>query len=72
MEHTRIDATPRKRFMQAVSDELTKFERCEAELRKSERQERAAELHLPLDRAPTSYEPTPRSRHAGRSNQRRA
>ncbi len=51
MEYTRIDATPRERFMQAVSDELTKFERHEAELRKRDRQERAAELHLPLDRA---------------------
>lgn len=47
MENARADVTERKRFMQAVSDELTKFERHEAELRKRERQERAAELRLP-------------------------
>jgi hypothetical protein len=51
MENVRVDVTERKRFMQAVSDELAKFERHEAELRKRERQERAAELRLPLDRA---------------------
>jgi hypothetical protein len=52
MEHTRIDTTVRERFMQVVSDELAKFERQEAELRKDERQERAARLHLPIGEAP--------------------
>jgi hypothetical protein len=51
MEHARKDAAPRERFLQTASDEPTKFERQDAELRKRERQERAAKLHLPLDRA---------------------
>jgi hypothetical protein len=51
MEHTRIDAAARERFLQTADDELTKFERQDAEFRKRERQERAAKLRLPLDRA---------------------
>jgi hypothetical protein len=51
MERTRIDASARDRFLQTADDELTKFERQDAEFRKHERQERAAKLRLPLDRA---------------------
>jgi hypothetical protein len=34
-------------FMQAANEEFTKFERQEAELRKEQRRERAAQLHMP-------------------------
>jgi len=57
MEHTRIDTTARERFMQVVSDELAKFERQEAEIRKGERQERAAKLHLPVGEALSRHQP---------------
>ena len=48
MECTQIGVTPREAFMRAVQKELAKFERQEIEFRKKDRQERAAELHIPL------------------------
>jgi hypothetical protein len=51
MEHFPIEQTVWERFERTASEEMTKFERQEAELRKSERQERAAKLRLPLDKA---------------------
>jgi hypothetical protein len=48
MEHTPIGATSRERFIRAAQKEMAKFERREMEFRKKDRDERAAELHLPL------------------------
>ena len=48
IEHTRLGATSRERFMQAAEREMAKFERWEMEFRKKDREERAAELQLPL------------------------
>ena len=42
--------TSRTRFMQAVSEELTKFERCEREFRKKDRDERAKGLQMPVEK----------------------
>ena len=39
----------RDQYMQAANEEFTKFERQEAELRKEQRRERAAQLHMPLE-----------------------
>jgi hypothetical protein len=41
---TQAGGTSRTRFMQNVSEELTKFERCEREFRKKDRDERAKGL----------------------------
>jgi hypothetical protein len=38
------------RFVRAVSEELTKFERCEREFRKKDRDERAKGLQMPVER----------------------
>jgi hypothetical protein len=46
----RISNTTRDRFMVEVNAELLKFERREGELRRIEREERAAKLQLPLDK----------------------
>jgi hypothetical protein len=40
--------TPRDRLLEAVRKELAQFERRENEFRKQDREERAAELRLPL------------------------
>ena len=48
MELTQVAATARDRFMQAAQKEMAKFERQEIEFRKKDRQERAAELELPV------------------------
>jgi hypothetical protein len=48
MEHTHLGATSRERFTRAVEQEMAKFERREMEFRKKDRDERAAELRLPL------------------------
>jgi hypothetical protein len=40
--------TPRDRLLEAVRKELAEFERRENEFRKQDREERAAELRLPL------------------------
>lgn len=41
---------PRSRILEAAQKELGEFERKESEFRKRDREERAAELRLPLDR----------------------
>ena len=48
-----IAKTPREHFMRAVDDEFAKFERKENAFRRAEREERAAQLRLPVaqDRA---------------------
>ena len=43
---THIAKTSRERFLQAVNDELDRFERRENEFRKKEREGRAKELRL--------------------------
>jgi hypothetical protein len=48
MEHTQIAVTPRDHFLQAAKKEMMKFERQEIEFRKRDRDERAAELQIPL------------------------
>jgi hypothetical protein len=50
MEHTQIAVTPREHFMHAAKSELARFERHEIEFRKKDRQERAAELQIPLSK----------------------
>lgn len=39
----------RKPFREAAHEEMVKFERRENEFRRKDREERAAELHLPLE-----------------------
>ena len=46
---TQLALTPRDRFLQAAEKEMIDFERREIEFRKMERQERAAELRLPIE-----------------------
>ncbi|BAC51025.1 bsr5760 [Bradyrhizobium diazoefficiens USDA 110] len=48
-ENAHQDATRRNHLLEAAHEEMVKFERKENEFRKRDRQERAAELHLPLD-----------------------
>ena len=48
--HTQLAITPRDRFLEAAQKELIAFERREREFSKKERQERAAQLQIPLDR----------------------
>jgi len=48
--HTQLVVTSRDRFLQAAQNELIAFERREREFSKRERQERAAQLQIPLDR----------------------
>ncbi|MDH2345296.1 hypothetical protein [Bradyrhizobium sp. SSUT77] len=43
------DTTRRNPLLEAAREEMIKFERNENEFRKKDREERAAELHLPLD-----------------------
>lgn len=50
IEHTDVARTSHDILMQVVDEEFTKFERQEAELRKEQRQERAAQLHIPLEK----------------------
>jgi hypothetical protein len=45
---TQLAVTPRDRFLQAAEKEMIDFERREIEFRKKEREERAAELRLPI------------------------
>jgi hypothetical protein len=47
---TQAAGTSRSRFMQAVSEELTKFERREREFRKKDRDERAKGLEMPVEK----------------------
>ena len=44
------DADRRNQLLEAAQQELAKFERKENEFRRKDREERAAELRLPLDR----------------------
>ena len=48
-ERTQLAITPRDRLIEAARKELSEFERREIEFRKKDRQERAAELRLPLE-----------------------
>ncbi|MBW7973053.1 hypothetical protein [Bradyrhizobium sp. BR 10289] len=48
-ESTQHEATRRNSLLEAAHEEMVKFERKENEFRRKDRQERAAELHLPLD-----------------------
>jgi hypothetical protein len=50
MEHTHMSATSRDRFIRAAEKEMAKFERREMEFRKKDREERAAELQIPLSK----------------------
>lgn len=45
-----LEETPRKSFMEAAEREMFAFERKEREFRKKAKQERAAELGLPLSK----------------------
>jgi hypothetical protein len=48
--HTQLAITPRDRFLKEAEKKMIDFERREIEFRKKERDERAAELRLPLER----------------------
>jgi hypothetical protein len=50
-EHTQLAMTPRDRFLEAAQKELAAFERREREFSKKERQERAAELQIPVQKS---------------------
>jgi hypothetical protein len=50
MEHTHMSAASRDRFIRAAENEMAKFERREMEFRKKDREERAAELQIPLSK----------------------
>ncbi|WP_456621267.1 MULTISPECIES: hypothetical protein [unclassified Bradyrhizobium] len=47
-ENTQRDAARRNHLLEAALEEMVKFERKENEFRKKDREERAAELRLPL------------------------
>ncbi|WP_198034868.1 hypothetical protein [Bradyrhizobium sp. WSM1417] len=47
--NTHHDTNRRIPLLEAAREEMSKFERKENEFRKKDREERAAELHLPLD-----------------------
>jgi hypothetical protein len=51
MEYTQMAVISHSAFMRAVAKEMSKFERQEIEFRKKDREERAAELHIPLKEA---------------------
>jgi len=57
MSKRKSSKTPREYFMQAVEDELAKFERKEIALQRTDRDERAAKLGLPAS-SELSSEPT--------------
>ncbi|MBR1169910.1 hypothetical protein ACNJYD_13945 [Bradyrhizobium sp. DASA03005] len=46
---THHDTIRRKPLLEAAHEEMVKFERKENEFRRKDREERAAELHLPLN-----------------------
>lgn len=48
-ENARHDAIRRNHVLEAAHEEMVKFERKENEFRKKDREERAAELRLPLN-----------------------
>lgn len=47
-ENTHLDAGKRNSLLAAAQEEMVKFERKENEFRRKDREERAAELQLPL------------------------
>jgi len=47
-EDTHLDSGKRNSFLAAAQEEMMKFERKENEFCRKDREERAAELHLPL------------------------
>ena len=47
---TQLAITPRDRFLQAAEKEMINFERREIEFRKRDREERAAELRLQIEK----------------------
>jgi hypothetical protein len=49
IEYTHHDAIRRNDLLAAAQEEMVKFERKESEFRRKDREERAAELHLPLN-----------------------
>jgi hypothetical protein len=49
--HTQLAITPRDRFLEAAQKELAAFEQREREFSRKERQERAAELQIPLHKS---------------------
>ena len=48
-ENNHHQTTRRSPLLQAAHEEMIKFERQENEFRKKDREERASELHLPLN-----------------------
>jgi hypothetical protein len=48
--HTQLAVTPRDRFLEAAQKELVAFEQREREFSKKDKQERAAELRIPVER----------------------
>ena len=48
-DNTHHDAIKRNHLLEAAHEEMVKFERKENEFRKKDREERAAELRLPLN-----------------------
>jgi hypothetical protein len=48
--HTQLAVTPRDRFLEAALQELVAFEQREREFSRKERQERAAQLNIPMER----------------------
>jgi hypothetical protein len=53
MYRTRIVRSPREHFMRAVEDEFSKFELKERAFRQADKDERAAQLGLPIVRRQT-------------------
>ncbi|WP_371420512.1 hypothetical protein [Tardiphaga sp.] len=51
MRHARPPMTTYEKFLQQAQQEMIAFEQRECEFRKQDRDERAARLHLPIDRA---------------------
>ena len=52
--HAQLAVTPRDRFLEAAQKELMEFERREREFSKKERQDRAAELQIPVSEKRTT------------------
>ena len=61
---THIAKTSRERFLQAVNDELDRFERREDEFRKKEREEQAKELRARGNLRASVFKPASPSDHA--------
>ena len=61
---TRIVKSSREHFMRAAEDEFSKFELKEREFRQAERDERAANLRLPISLATDDPLEAPRRRRS--------